>query len=433
MKLTLFQGILLGVFGLAAVIGLFVFATYSGGGGSHTIGTVVVWGTLPDTDVQASLTELSAQIQDLKGVSYVEKKSGTLATDLAAAIATGSSPDLILASDEDLHSLTKFISPIPSGTLTPADYQKAFVREGNLFTVPQVGYAAVPVLVDPLVLYANRTILSSSGIASPPSTWEALIGLVPKVAVLSASRQITRACVALGTYDNIDHARGILSTLFLQSGVPLSQVQSTGIIAGDLGSRSDTGQPPGQAVVSFYTLFADPSKLSYTWNASLPSSEQLFLTGDLALYFGYASEARYLRAANPNLDFIVSPVPQPATASQKQVYAHLYGLMISRGAKNPAGALTVALLMSNPQEDASLATHTGLAPAALSLLSSAPSDPVAAVAASEALYASGWLSPSGEGTDQIFSSMITGVITGRLSVAAALTFAEQSLTAALQQ
>jgi len=423
----------MGVFGLGAVVGLVVFATYKGGGAQNAAGPVTIWGTLPKAGVEATLSALSPVDTDLKSVTYVEKDPSTLAGDLATAIATKTSPDLILASQEELTSLAKFVAPIPPAQLSAASFQSAFVAQAGIFTAPRgQGYYGIPFLIDPLVLFSNRTILSSSGIAQPPATWEALTGLVPKIAILTSSRQITRGLIALGTYTNVNSARGILSTLFLQTGVPLSAFSSTGSVVADLGSRTDSGVPPGKAVLGFYTQFADPSKVSYTWNASLPNSEQMFSTGDLALYLGYASRASYLRAANPNLDFTVTAVPQPATASVKSVYALLYAFMIPSGAPNPNGALSIAALLSNAPEQAAAAANTGLAPATLSQLSAAPADPVAAVAYSEALYARGWLSPSAASTDQVFSGMIGDVISGRLSIDAALSTAEQSLTAALQ-
>jgi maltose-binding protein MalE len=435
MKITLFKGILLGIFGIGALVGLFVFATYtSNNSGKSTVGTVVVWGTLPLAGIQATLTAAAQTDAALKGVSYVQKDPSTLSADLAAAIATGAAPDLILASQEELHALAKFITPISSGTLSTRTFTSTFVEGGGIFAAPDgAGYYGVPFLIDPLVLFSNRSILSSSGIARPPATWEALTGLVPKVALLTPSRQITRGLIALGSYSNVHDARGILSSLFLQQGVPLSSYSAGGNLSADLGATTASGVPPGPAVLGFYTQFADSSKVSYTWNTSLADSQQAFLAGDLALYLGYASEARYLRSANPNLDFDVAPLPQPATATVKSAYGLIYALMIPRGAKNAAGAFQAAVLLTNSAEQIAAASNTGLAPATLTQLTTAPADPIAAVAYAEALYARGWLSPAPVDTDSIFSGMITDVISGRSTLETALVSAERSLSSLLQQ
>ena len=432
MKISLFQGILFGAFGLAALIGLFVFATHTGTTTQNAVGPVVIWGTLPKDDIQAALTAAGQTDATLKSVSYVQKDPATLPADLASAIATGGAPDLVLSSQEQLRALGKFIAPVPLATLSARAFTSAFIEEGGIFTAPAgSGYFGIPFLVDPLVLFTNRSILSSSGVARPPTTWEALTGLVPRVAQMTPSRQIIRGLIALGTYDNVHNARGILSALFLQTGVPVSGYSAGGTLTANLGGSS--AGSPGQAVLGFYTQFTDPSKVSYTWNASLQDSQQAFLAGDLALYIGYASEARYLRAANPNLDFDIAPLPQPATATLKSTYGLVYALMIPRGAKNSAGAYQAAVLLTNSAEQAAAAAATGLAPAALSQLGAAPADPVAAVAYAEALYANGWLSPMPADTDTVFSGMIGNVISGRLNLQAALASAESSLSSLLQQ
>lgn len=432
MKISLFQGILFGTFGLAALIGLFVFATHTGSSNQNAIGPVVIWGTLPKDDIQAALTAAGQTDATLKNVSYVQKDPATLPADLASAIATGGAPDMVLSSQEELRALGKFIAPVPLTTLSARAFTSAFIEEGGIFTAPAgSGYFGIPFLVDPLVLFVNRSILASSGVAKPPATWEALTGLVPGVTRMTPSRQIVRGLIALGTYNNVHNARGILSALFLQTGVPVSGYTNGGVLSANLGS-SGAGSS-GQAVLGFYTQFTDPSKVSYTWNASLQDSQQAFLAGDLALYIGYASEARYLRAANPNLDFDVAPLPQPATAALKSTYGLVYAFMIPRGAKNSAGAYQAAVLLTNSAEQTAAASATGLAPASLNPLSIVPADPVAAVAYAEALYARGWLSPMPADTDTVFSGMIVNVISGRLNLQAALASAESSLSSLLQQ
>ena len=432
---SLFKIILLGVFGLAALVGIFVFATYSGGGGSSSgqVGTVVIWGTLPSADMQAALVAITKTESSLKSVSYVEKDPATLPSDLATAIATGAAPDLVLASQEELTSLEKFITPLPSSTLSSSVFTNTFVGGSSVFAA-QDGYYGIPFLVDPLLLYANRDILSSDGIVKPPATWEALAGLAPNVAILTPARQITRGLIALGTYDNVHDARAILSSLFLQAGVSLSSHSTSGVLSADLGesSVSGSGMPPGQSVLGFYTQFADPSKVSYTWNASLPDSEQAFAAGDLALYLGYASEARFLAQASPNLNVVVTPLPQPATATVKKAYGLIYALMIPNGAKNASGAYQAAVLLTNAAEQTAAASATGLAPAVLSDLATPPTDPVGSVAYAEALYVYGWLSPSPASVDSVFSGMIKDVISGRSTITSALASAQQSLSALLQ-
>lgn len=434
MRISLFQGILLAVFIGGALLGLFVFATFTNtNSGANQIGTVVIWGTLPEADMTAALAAAAQADQTLKNVTYVQKDPATFKGELTAAIATAAAPDLILISQEQIATLASVISPIPASTLPESTFTSTFAAEDSLFASPSGGYFGVPVLIDPLVLFANRAILSSEGIAQPPATWEALAGLVSRVAQVGKGSSITRALAALGTYSNTHNARAILSALFLQTGVPLSTRTSAGTITANLGTDSTaSGLPAGQAVLRFYTQFSDPTKVSYTWNASLPDSQQAFLTGDLALYLGFASEARYFSEANPNLDFEVAPIPQPATATVRTTYGLAYALATPRGAPNASGAYQAAALLSGTAFQQALASATGLAPASRAALAAQPGDPALAVAYASALYAKGWLSPAPADTDTVFSGMITGVTSGRYGIDNALTSALRALNAQLQ-
>ena len=428
MNTSPFQIVLYVIFGLGALIGLFVFATYSSKTDTSGIGTVVIWGTLPSAGVQATLTAISSVDPTFKGASYVEKNALSLPSDLATAIATNAGPDLILTSHEQLQSLSKFLNPIPYDTLSASAFSTSFIAGADIFTAPAgSGYYGIPFLVDPLLLFSNRAILASSGVGRPPAQWEAFVGLVPSVAVVTPSREISRGLVALGTYDNVKNARAILSSLFLQQGVLISGYSATGALAADLGSSAG-----GSAVLSFYAQFADPAKVSYTWNASQGNSRAEFLSGDLALYFGYLSEAPELRKANPNLNFEVSALPQPGTATLKSGYGLIYGFLFPRGSANIAGAYQVASRLASA-EQAVAAQATGLAPVSYASLSATPSDPVATVGYASALYTRGWLSPSAGDTDALFSGMIGSVISGRLSISSALSSAERALTALLQK
>jgi len=434
MKLTIFQGVVLGIFALGAIVGLLVFSLYSGSG-SKSVGAVVIWGTFPQQDIQAALTAIIQTEPTLKDVSYVQKDPATFDATLVSAIAAGAGPDLVLASQEDLITLASALQPIPSGKLSARTFASDFTAGSQIWEAPStIGSYGIPFLIDPLILYANQPLLASNGIAQTPSTWEALTGLVPQVTLKGNNSTLSRELIALGTYSNISDARAILSTLFLQSGAPITVLSSVGQVAPDLGLQSASGgEPPGDSVVRFYTQFADSTKVSYTWNNSLPTSQLEFANGDLALYLGYASEASYFKEANPNLSFDTSPVPELQSATSKFTYGKIYAFSIPHGAKNPNGALTAALaLASSGSAESAAASATGLAPALRALLATTPGDSIGATTYTSALYAGGWLSPSPSATDQIFSSMIGSVNSGQLSIAAALANAQSALSAILQ-
>ncbi|HQU08068.1 MAG: hypothetical protein B7X04_03585 [Parcubacteria group bacterium 21-54-25] len=434
-NISTFQAVLIGVFAFAALFGMFIFSTYSGSGSSaKKIGTVVIWGTLPAAPMRAALESLGQQNNDLQGVTYIAKPASTFVGDLNAAIAQGQAPDLVLLSQADLDPLASALTPIPYTALPQRTFLDNFANVCTVYLGPN-GVYGVPIGIDPLMLYYNRTLLSSASIAAPPTTWEALTGLVPQITQTTSSQNVSRALIALGAYDNVHDARGVLSTLFLQAGLPIVSEDARGQYTVSLGNTQTTsavgGVPPGESVLRFYTSFADPTEISYTWNSTLPDSQQMFLAGNEALYLGYASEGQYFAQANPNLSFDVAPVPQPQMASIKTVYANVYALAIPHGSSNPQGAYLAALALSGATADQTIASAMGFAPAQRSLLAAPPNDPTSAVVYPAAVMASTWLSPAPATTDQIFSGMIQDVITGRVSISQALTNAEQSIRASL--
>jgi hypothetical protein len=55
----------------------------------------------------------------------------------------------------------------------------------------------------------------------------------------------------------------------------------------------------------------------------LPKSRNYFLSGRLATYFGFSSEARNIRFKNPNLNFYVAEIPAVEKLKNKTVFARV--------------------------------------------------------------------------------------------------------------
>ncbi len=435
-NISTFQAVLIGIFLFAALFGIFIFSTSSG---SHkqaqTIGKVVIWGTLPAAPMRNALATISQGNQDLQSISYIQKPVSSFAQELTSAIASGHAPDLILISQQNLDALASALSPIPYNTIPERTFLNTFADAATVFLSPQ-GIYGIPVGIDPLMLYYNQALLSSASIAAPPKTWEALTGLVPRVAQITPSQNISQALIALGTYANVHDAQGILSTLFLQAGLPIVSRSAQGSYTVSLGAAQGTntvdGVPPGESVLRFYTSFSDPTQVSYTWNSTLPDSQQMFLSGNEVLYLGYASEGSFLAAANPHLSFDVAPVPQLQAGNNKTVYAKVYAFAIPHGSSNARGAFLAAVALAGSSAQKVLASTFGFAPSRRTLLAAPPNDPVSAVVYPAAIMARTWLSPAPVTTNSIFSRMIESVTAGSASFSQALTNAEQAINASLQ-
>ncbi len=212
-----FQIILLVVFGLLALLGLVVFANFGGfGSGGAKIGTVTIWGTVPQARMDTVINALRSEGQEYAGVSYSEKPAASFDASLADAIASGNGPDLILISQESLISEQNKLQVVPFSTVSQRTYLDTYLPIDELF-LSSNGTYGIPFAVDPLVLYYNRSMLTSAGVAVPPSTWEAITGLAERMTVAQGGT-VSVSTVPFGTYDNVQNARAIVSLLLLQAG-----------------------------------------------------------------------------------------------------------------------------------------------------------------------------------------------------------------------
>ncbi len=428
-----FQIILLAVFGLSALIGLVLFAAYGGGSsGKNAVGKVTIWGTLPQDAMDQGISAITQKDKNFKSVTYKQVPAATFDAALAEALAASVGPDLIIITQEQLLTEVPKIATVPFTSITQRNFINTYVPESSLF-LGSAGIYGIPFVIDPLVLYYNQATLSSAAIALPPSTWEAVLGVTGRLTKQTSSQTITKSAIALGQYRNITNARAILSLLLLQAGNPITHQGDLGFAASLVqGATRSFGATPAESAVNFYTQFANPTKTTYSWNASLPESRKSFLAGDTAMYLGFASERQKLADANPHLSFDMAPAPQAASATQRISYGNLYAFAFPKASVNSSGAYKVAIALSDSSVLVPVSTLLSMAPAKRALLTPPADDPYAAVYYPEALSAAGWLSPSLMTTDRIFTDMIDAITTGRQDVEEALLSAEQSLNAALR-
>jgi ABC-type glycerol-3-phosphate transport system substrate-binding protein len=430
-----FQLALMAIFGLAALIGLFVFANYNGISSSGPkVGTVTIWGTLPGDVISAEIATVTTNNKSFSKVSYVQKQAATFDADLANAIASGSGPDMIIISQEQLLAEQSKINTIPASSIPTRTFTDSYLPEFQLF-LSNSGTYGVPYVLDPMVLYYNKTILAQSGVPFPPSSWEGITGLAPTLSKKNGSA-IQQSTIPFGSYDNTENARGILSLLFMQSGTPITQASQYGVRSAlevdPSSGASQTGQSaPAESAIAFYTQFADSARTVYSWSPSFSSARQAFISGTVAFYPGYASEEPLLMQANPNLPFDMAQIPQLQTASIKTDYGLAYVFAIPKASQNSSGAYLAARALSDPSVLGGVASKLSMAPALKGLLISSSTDIYSPVYYPEALISTGWLSPAPGTTDGIFSSMISNVTSGRYSIRTALQTADQALTASL--
>lgn len=408
------QYIILGVFIFFLVVAVLVFAAYGTGNQSAKTATAVIWGTLPASLLTSITYNLNAQNPGALNISYREIAPDAFEQTLIEALAEGTGPDAVLMSQELLFKNEKKLSLIPFTTISERTFKDSFIEGAEVLLSPD-GIYGLPFLVDPLVMYWNRDILASKNIAKPPQTWEELLALSGQLTELTNDKIIKKSAVAFGDYVNVLHAKDILSALMLQAGSKMVVRDATA----PQGAKNLTGQNEGfpinpvVASLSFYTQFANPLLSIYSWNRSLPNSMQMFANGDLAMYFGMASDLPLLRGKNPNLNFDVAALPQPQSAPTKKTFGNVYSFSILTTSKNKSGAFSSIALLTSSAVLKTASDLTSLPSADRGLLSINPGTATGDVFFRSALWTKNWLDPNPAQTDFIFHTAVDSIVTGK--------------------
>ncbi|TSC85205.1 MAG: Uncharacterized protein G01um101417_72 [Parcubacteria group bacterium Gr01-1014_17] len=404
-----FQIILLAVFVIAAIGGLVAFSLFKGtpaGGGPAVLD---VWGSFPSSAFSTATADFSGD--DFK-LTYTEIRADKFEQEFIEALAAGRGPDaIILPSDLVVRHGDKIV-PIPLDTLSERKFKDSFVEAAEVF-LSTTGAIAVPLTVDPLVAYWNRDRFGAANIARPPRYWDELITGTPRLVVRNRLGQIQSAAVSLGEFRNITNAKEILSALFFQSGGKLVSrlpVQAGGTegFAVSLEDWANAGSALG-----FFTEFANPVKKLYTWNRGLPQSHNMFASGDLALYFGFASEYAGLREKNPHLNMSATPFPQTRDSKLTVSFGKTWGLAALKTGKNPGGAIRLGFALADSQRSVTLANALGTVPPLRALLERKQESAAKSVFYEAALQARSFLDPNPTETTKLFQSVVEDITGGR--------------------
>ncbi|MDE2188603.1 MAG: extracellular solute-binding protein [Patescibacteria group bacterium] len=416
--MTKFQITILAIFIVCIIGGAIAFATYKGNS-STTLPSVTIWGTLPNSLIQQYVSQINLTRGQQLQINYVQVSASNFNTTFINTLAKGSGPDAILVPQDILSRYNAQIVPIPYNVLPQRTYMNTYIQGSELYLGSQ-GVLAIPFLVDPMVMYWNRDSFTNAGIANYPHYWDEITALVPKLSVKDANSNITKSTVALGEFANVDHAREIFGSLLLQLGNPVTVSTSGGLASALANSSAFAGEQSTTQVLNFYTQFADPTSPSYSWNRGLPTAQSSFLSGELAIYFGYASEINSLRNQNPNLNFDAAPLPQVRNGAVKADYATIYGFSIVRSSANPTNAYNVIQVLTDPSNLSSMVSQAYLPPARRDMIAAGTTDPYLSIFYSEALIAKSWADIDPNQSGAIMQAMVQAVSSGAKNVHTAI-------------
>lgn len=410
------------ILGFIALIAVLMFAGILPGGigpmGSKKVDEVVLWGPYGGNELTSFFSEFNAENSETVKINYVSKTPETFLDDLIESFARGEGPDLFFVDQTMLNRLNGKITEIPYSSYPQRDILNNFVDGASVF-MNTTGLRAMPMFIDPLVMYYNRTMYTSANIIIPPKNWIDLIATIKPITEIDQANNITRTAVALGQFNNITNAKYILSTLLFQAGNPIIATTADNNYEVVLANNFGLSPTPAEVVVSFFNQFSNPTQEAYAWNRSISQDKDMFVAEKLATYFGFASELTDLQAKNPHLNFDAALIPQK-DSQKKIVYGDFYGLAISKSSSLKNSAILASSLLSNSVNNKNLASLLSLRPIRRDLLVQKESDPFLQVFNDSAVVANSWVDPNTVRTNQILQSVIENTQTGQVSISSAV-------------
>lgn len=406
------------LFAFGGVLGVFVFAGFIKLGdkavNSTPAGTVVLWGVIPNNIMTPVLDSFNNN-QTLK-IKYIYKNPNTFDQELLEAFAVNQAPDLFFVTDENILNHLNKISVTPYTSYPLINFKNNFASASEVF-LNSKGVLAFPLLIDPLMMYYNRTLLDSNNIVYPPEYWDQFSDLVKTFTKKDANGFLSKNTFALGQYNNVNNAKDIIASLFMQNGNEITYQNNNtyrSAIKKDVVVEKNLVNS-----LAFYLSFADPLNTNYSWNRSFPNSLDAFSKEDLVFYFGFASELKNLLNKNPNHNFAVASLPQIRDSSLKATRGKVTGIAISANSKNKSLAYLALSNLSSSNFPKDLSNVLLIPPARRDLLDKKGLDSYTPIFYSSTLFARSFIDAKDSGI--LFRNMIEEVLSNGYKVEEAIT------------
>ncbi len=423
-----FKLIVLFIFFIFAAIGVVMFALYQAGAGEKRLSNVTMWGTIPKERFDAFLSDLAEIDSKVEKINYIYKNEDTFYDELTNALASGKGPDLLFITNEQIMQNRDRVYATPYKQFDIRKFKDTYIESAESLLLPE-GIIGFPVAVDPLVLYWNRTLLANNQYTLPPKQWGELFRMSQNITRRDDSGIIKLSTIALGEFSNIHNAKDILIAMLMQAGGDVTKLNKDNKQIATLSAKNTDGASPTLNALRFFTEFSNPAKSTYTWSRAQSEARDAFVSGDLAMYLGFASELPLILKQNPNLNFDVSILPQLSggVGQRLSTIARVYAVTIPKVSKHPqdAGVFITSLI----SKDASilLEKNIGLPSPRRQLLAKEPTDPLKTTFRNSAIMAKSWRDPDPRKTYDILSKMVETVTTGKKRMSSAIERANREL------
>ncbi|PJE73602.1 MAG: hypothetical protein COV02_01700 [Candidatus Terrybacteria bacterium CG10_big_fil_rev_8_21_14_0_10_41_10] len=436
--ISVFGAIIIVIFVAAALIAVLMFAGFLPGykgkkGSSSKVDKtdLVLWGTFAKNEMNSALASINKDRQAPIKINYVQKSSKSYQNDLVDALASNKGPDMIIVSQDMLLKNQDRFFAIPFTAYPERDFKDNFSDIAEvLLNTKSKSVRGLPFMIDPLVMYWNKNLFSSSGISGSPEYWDEFLEYTKALTEKNERGNISQAGAAMGEFSNVNNAKDIFSTLVLQTGNPIVDSKTLKTTMGDGKNYSAKAT---ENAVNFFNEFSNSNKLNYSWNRSLPSSQDMFAGGSLAMYFGFASEYESIKKKNSHLGFDVALMPQVREGSVRTSFGRLYSIVVLNDSNKKQSALNAAVSMTSSGTLDGFSSYLRLAPARRSALTQNASDSYFSLLYKAAIMARSWLEPDSDKINDIFKDMTSTAASGAAPASEAVRVAERKINDILEK
>ena len=380
------------------------------------------WRVFDDSDVLNDIISDYRVIHPNINIRVKKMRFDEYEDELILAFAEGRGPDMFSIHNTWLGKYETLITPMPD-TVTLVYYEEKgtlkkeiipIIREETMMSIREAQTSfvdavsediiqpyqadtssdsqeriwALPYSMDTLALFYNKDLLNNAGIAEPPDSWQEFQEAVQATTLLDLNGDVVQSGAALGTTDNVERAFDIVSLLMMQNGTQMTSSSGSATFAG-VPEGSSSRVPPALSAIEFYTDFANPVKVVYTWNEDQPNSFDAFANGTTAFFLGYSYHIPLLRAQSPKLNFDIASVPQ-ISESKSVNYANYWIETVAKTSENSDYAWDFINFAADAEQVVSYLEDAGKPTALRSLINTQLEDLDLSVFASQVLTAVSW-------------------------------------------
>lgn len=398
--------------------------------------TLEIWGVYMNSKHLEAIISAYRVSHPYVQINYKNFRPEEYETELLNAMAEDRGPDIYLVHNTKVYAYRNKLLPLPASVkvavvveegavkkekkvvlqtnagLTVGQLKKSFVDVvaqdvviPNTQTKQEEIYG-LPLSIDTLALYYNVDLLNRANLPEPPATWMELQEMVPALTKVDENDGIVQSAIALGLSDNIDNYFDVLSAIMLQNGtVFVSNFEQIVMDKTPAELADKTDIPPAMSALDFYSSFAKPYKVTYTWDKYRNNAVREFAAGNLAMFVGYQFHNDTIKGLSPKLNYQIAPLPQ-VNLEYPINYANYWVLGVSKKTKSVDIAWDFVQFATQSAQASKYLQASGKVTALKGLVKDQQTDALA-VFANQVLTAKSWFHGGDyDAAEEIFKQMI---------------------------